>query len=461
MRKVLVFTFFLFLIFTSEAFSRPVKLKLSFLENENQKTQVELKASRPVRYHWFYVENPPSMVIDFFEDELEGDFDREIALDSGPIEKIETFYFEEEKIDFLVLSFRHLPHISATSDKQDLTVKVNDILLAKLPQPSAKETQIESALALARERLSAGEAREEPVNIIQRQPEPEATQEKKEILSPQAIVLEEETGRAPLVKAAPFALESDGNLVPDVRRRITPLNPPNEINELKNYTLALLGIYQGEDQKREAQNLLSSDLSQEKVFRSTASSLSLKSYLPTTGQVYPGFSAVISYLFITFSLISIVAYSYKAQARRQQDVFYLGENPKRAPLEEHKPEEKAIEERRRFPRLEIDELLVNTRPGFKIETLDNITPHHECRLRNISMGGVSFELGPRVHAPLIIQMEISLPNKSPIDVCGKIVWHQSSSKKKKIYGACFITVNQYGIDNLNSYVSQNLKNNGK
>jgi hypothetical protein len=58
-------------------------------------------------------------------------------------------------------------------------------------------------------------------------------------------------------------------------------------------------------------------------------------------------------------------------------------------------------------------------------------------------------------------MEIIFPDRYSVEACAKIVWHRPLSSNRKIYGACFLTLEQTDRENLDIYLTKNLKNNGE
>ena len=174
-----------------------------------------------------------------------------------------------------------------------------------------------------------------------------------------------------------------------------------------------------------------------------------------------GSLVIFTYLFGSLSLAGTIALWYRArnnhrdeelrpEDKRDQErvIFFRPVDPEK--------KTKDYTERRKFARLEVDNLTFKQRPRFRVETMDNARPTYDCRLRNLGLGGVQFELGPKAHVPLIAQMEISLPGSQPVEVCAKIVWYRSVQTKRKSYGACFLTIDKTARKILDLYLAQNL-----
>ncbi len=445
-----VLTVVFLLVFSSRGFGEETELRLTYFESQNQKAQIEIETSKPVHYHCFYILTPPGLVVDFFENEIYSHFDKEIVLGNGPIEKIETFYFDKKgKVDFLLFKFRHTPKIIATPQARSLTIKINGIFLKTSDKPLQKQTELERALSLAKEKLQQAKPVQGPVVGFQK----DANAGEKTSLASEK--------EASLVSAALTLLKTEKEIlfhggetlnqgkkkdiiVYDKFEKVTSRLPFSDGEILDGFALAIRP-------KSASRNVTPKNINEPQF---------LSGLLPVASPAPYGFLSIFTYLFGSLFLMCVVALGYKTESKRKNEKLFLVDEKDQEPIifkaTELEKKTKSSIERRRFSRLEVDNLGFKQRPRFNVETIDNPRPDHSCRLRNLSLGGVRFELGPRVHVPLIAQMKISLPKKQAVEVCAKIVWYRSVRIKRKTYGACFLTIDEADRKILDSYLARDL-----
>ena len=438
------------LVFSSRGFGKEIELRLTYFESRNQKAQIEIETSKPVHYHCFYTHTPPGLVVDFFENEIYSHFDKKIVLGDGPIEKIETFCFNKKgEVDSLFFKFRHTPKIIATPKARSLTIKINNFLLKPPGGSLEKQTEVALALSLAKEKLQQAKPVQGPVVDFQRDANAgDGT----------SLVSEKEASSVPaaltLLKTEKQILFHGGETLSQGKKKDIVVYdkfgkaifrlPFPDWEILDGFALAV--------RPKPASRKVTHKNINEPQF--------LSSLVPVTSPAPYGFLVIFTYLFGSLFLVSVVALGYKTESKRKNEkLFFVDEKDQEQIIfkaTESEKKTKASIERRRLPRLEVDNLGFKGRPRLSAETIDNPRPDYSCRLRNLSLGGVRFELGPRVHVPLIAQMKISLPKKQAIEVCAKIVWYRSVQAKRKTYGACFLTINEADRKILDSYLARNL-----
>jgi len=438
------------LVFSSPGFGKEIELKLTYFESQNQKAQIEIETSKPVHYHCFYILTPPGLVVDFFENEIYSHFDKEIVLEDGPIEKIETFCFDKKgKVDFLLFKFRHTPKIIATPQVHSLTIKINDIFLKTSDKPLQKQTELKQALSLAKEKLQQAKSVQGPVVGFQKDAnagDGALPVSEKELSSVPAALTRLKTEKEILFHGGETLNQGKKKdiAIYDKFEKVTFRLPFSDGKILDGFALGI-------QPKSASRNITPKSINEPQF---------LSGLLPVTSPPPYGVLVIFTYLFGSLFLMCVITLWYKTESKRKNEKSSLVEEEDQKPIifktTELEKKKKSSIERRRLPRLEVDNLGFKQRPRFSVETMGNPRPDYSCRLRDLSLGGVRFELGPRVHVPLIAQMKISLPKKQAVEVCAKIVWYRSIRAKRKTYGACFLTINEADRKILDSYLALNL-----
>ena len=438
------------LVFSSRGFGEETELRLTYFESQNQKAQIEIETSKPVHYHCFYIATPPGLVMDFLENEIYSHFDKEIVIGSGPIEKIETFCFDKKgKVDFLLFKFRHTPKIITTPGARSLTIKINGVFLKTSGKPLQKQVELERALSLAKEKLQQAKLAQGLVMDFQK----DANAEEKTLLASEKEASLVPAVLTPLKTEKKILFHGGETLNQDKKKDTVAYDKFEKITFRPPFSggETLDGFALGMRPKSVSRNVIPKKINKPQF---------LSDPLPVTSSAHYGFLAIFTYLSGSFLLVCVVALWYKTESKRKNEKLSLVDEKDQEQIIfkaiEPKKKTKSSIERRRFPRLKVDSLSFKQRPRFSVETIDNPKPDYSCRLRNLSLGGVRFELGPRVHVPLIAQMKISLPKKQVVEVCAKIMWYRSVRAKRKAYGVCFLTINEADRKILDSYLARNL-----
>lgn len=394
-----------FLFFSSWTLADEVRLRLLLSEEEGRKTGFEIEATRPVAYQRFNVENPRGLVVDFLENGIYSSFDKEIIFEDGPVEEIRTFFLDEGgSVDSLFFKFRDKFAMSAKEDKVGLILSLDEVIKQGIAAERLhKAAEVESALNFSRQKARVHKTEKDFILV---------PQENREIIIPDTFVPGKETallGKAELSAGEPDSHPGGGSL---------PL----------------------------AEKPLSAQ-----TVRKFCSLLE--------------FTPVFAYLLGSLSLIGAMSFWYAVRNNGRGSKLLVP--PKKnnwqktaGAEEEIKIKPKAVRQRRKFHRLEMEDIAISQKPKIKIETSDEIKANYNCRLKNLGLGGLCFELRPHINVPLIMQLELELPKRQLIEICARVAWQKSVASNRRLYGANFLAIGYEARENLRSYLEMNFKNNG-
>lgn len=434
-------------------FSGEIELKLSKTENSEGNTLLELMSSGPVECHWFYIDNPPVLAVDFLGEDVLSGFDKKVIFEEGPVKEIKTYYVDENKktVDFLLFELRRAADIKTLSGQNTLVFEAQDAFLALSSDLTQRQQEIAEALFTIKQEKQAEkkpsvlnaeqnvviEAIDEKIVFAGR---PDASLEQFRKADKEAV-LEKEVIAADGQKKLLLAVAAAANIS---NENIVQMGKPFLFKKAAVPEISAgAGIFKSAGNER------------------------YDAYLGRVKGILAlqGCRTVFVYMIASMSALGMMGVWYRRKSEQAKERLSAENTVKRfvpqkaGRAADPKPEsdEKKYEERRKFPRLEMADVSFRQQPRFKIEPAADMRQKQTCFLKNLSLSGACFEVDTNERISAIIQVDIILPQEHLLEICARIVWKKEIKLNRNMYGIDFLTIDRDSRNNLKQYLTRNLK----
>lgn len=447
--KISILTFILFLIqgylfsIWAEDEIKITDIRVDILNN--QKTTVNINTSKPVRFLFYKIENPPRLIIDFVGTDVYSEEAERLVFTRGNLKEIQSIFYEIEnnsnkpKLDYLILKF--IP---------DVTVDVKSIkggILLDIQKLEAVVKAKDSALKSARAKLLADQI------VFSKRVMRESTkiEDKKIDISQLEKKEKEERCKATEVitlKEEPFVLSLKDKTV-DTYVKPEPEDfgkTPIRKEEIKT------------SKKQEESSLIrkeeSFDEGQVCLSVEPRSKISFNYYL----------LAIILNCFILASLIALIpSFSYKKEMRQKEaQLTDLNESFSNYPVYQLPQQQDALSkkgksdkclEKRKFARFKLPQ---DSESSISVDLETERLNRVVTRAKDISLGGVGIELQKNISIPNILQIGIKFPDSPEANyILSRLTWQKDKDEKVRFYGLSFMMLTDYEEEKIHRYLVEN------
>jgi hypothetical protein len=413
--KILFLTILIIMGFFSSAWDRKrvevTDIEISSLENQ---TRVNITTSSPVKFLFYETENPPRLIIDFIGTNIYSEKPERVIFREGNIREIRSIFYDSETdkgapyLDSLVLSFAAEVAINVKAERNGIVLEVEGTKAVYEQDRSAE---------LARAKILAGIIALEKKFAAEKDKELLMTgkEERVEIEKPPAEVISI-TGLAGSVESSyrkDFHIEAAEEELNEQRLEAKPILLSTESE--KNYNLFLLGLI-------------------------------------SVGLI----SAILAVLLKFQTAPEVKKEAYEAEMLELDKFFSQHQNLSNRRTEESLPEtDNALDkclEKREFARFDVPgEIEKSIKLDLETEELGIIS----ANLKNISLGGISFELRKETRIPSILQIELKFPeSQEGNQILTKVVWFKRKGENSLSCGLSFMMLTSVEEKKIRQYLTE-------
>ena len=412
----------------------------------SQKTTVNINTSKPVRFLFYKVENPPRLIIDFVGMDIYSEEAEKLVFTRGNIKEIQSIFYEIEgnsnkpKLDYLILKF--IP---------DVTVNVKSIkggILLDVQKLEAVVKAKDSALKSARAKLFADQ-----IVFSKRLIKKSTKTEDKEIDISQLKKKEKEER----CKATEVIIPREEPFVLSLKDKTVDTYVKPEPEDFSKTPIRKEEIKASKKQEESSLIRKEESFDERQVISSVEPrfKISFNHYL----------LVIILNCFILASLIALIlSFSYKEEIRQKEiqlanlnkffdscPTCHLPQHQEDSSSKKGKPD-KCLE-KRKFARFKLPQDSENSiSVDLETERLNRVV----TRAKDISLGGIGIELQKDISIPNILQIGIKFPDSPEANyILSRLTWQKDKNEKVRLYGLSFMMLTDYEEKKIHRYLVEN------